>query len=92
MEKKSDAKITLRKCVGCKEMKDAAQLIRISCDSAGSITIDSADRKKKSSGRGAYLCRNEGCLTKAKKSKGVERSFKRAIPQEIYVQLAIETS
>ena len=92
MENKRDAKITLRKCIGCNEMKDAAQLIRISCDSAGSITIDAPGCKKKSPGRGAYLCRNENCLAKTQKTKGMERSFKRAIPKEIYAQLKTETN
>ena len=82
-------KIPLRRCVGCKEMLDAAQLIRLSCDATGVFTLDTSD-KKKSPGRGAYLCRNEDCLAKAQKSKGLERSFKRAIPPEIYEQLKID--
>ena len=80
-------KITLRKCVGCKEMIEATQLIRIACDSSANFAIDINEGKKKSAGRGAYLCKSEKCLVNAQKSKGLERSFKRAVPQEVYEQL-----
>jgi len=41
----------------------------------------------KEPGRAAYLCKSSDCLKKAQKSKGLERSFKRAVPPEIYTQL-----
>ena len=71
-------------------MIDATLLIRLACDTAGNFTIDPAEGKRKSPGRGAYLCRNTDCFAKAQKSKGLERSFKRAIPAEIYEQLKTE--
>ena len=43
--------------------------------------LDATGRKN---GRGAYICPNQECLKKAVKSKGLERSFKQAIPQEVY--------
>jgi len=83
---KAIKKVTLRKCVGCKEMIDVSLLIRLACD-GDTFVINS---HKKSPGRGAYICKNQACFTKAQKSKGLERSFKRAIPAEIYEQLKIE--
>ena len=80
-------KIPQRRCVGCKEMKDAKTLIRIACDSNGNFAIDT---DKKSPGRGSYICRDNACLEKAQKTRGLERSLKRAVPAEIYAQLAIE--
>jgi len=71
-----------RKCVGCKEMKDVKTLIRISVDADNNFAID-----KKSSGRGAYICKNSECPIKAKKSRGLERSLKRAVPADIYERL-----
>ena len=44
----------------------------------------------KKNGRGAYLCRSSDCLKKARKSKGLERSFKMSIPNEVYDQLEKE--
>ena len=48
------------------------------------------DMTGKKNGRGAYLCRSSDCLKKARKSKGLERSFKMRIPNEVYDQLEKE--
>ena len=48
------------------------------------------DRTGKLPGRGAYICPNAECLAKAQKSKGLERSFKVAVPKEVYEQLLQE--
>ena len=76
-----------RRCVGCREMKDKPTLIRVVSSADGSLSLDPTG---KTPGRGAYLCKNDECFTKAQKSKGLERSIKRAIPQEIYDILTIE--
>ena len=87
---KTAKKPTLRKCVGCKEMIDVSQLIRLSCDpNDGNFVLD-IQGSKKAPGRGAYICKSQECFAKAQKSKGLERSFKRAIPTEIYEQLKTE--
>ena len=41
-------------------------------------------------GRGAYLCMTKECLQRARKSKGLERSFKMTIPDELYENLEKE--
>ncbi|HOQ16496.1 MAG TPA: YlxR family protein [Defluviitaleaceae bacterium] len=80
-------KIPLRKCTGCQEMKNKKELIRIVRNQEGEISLDFTGKKP---GRGAYICPNEECLEKAQKSKGLERSFKTAIPDEIYEELKSE--
>ncbi len=80
-------KIPLRKCTGCQEMKNKKELIRIVRNDEG---VFSLDPKGKAPGRGAYICPNEECLKKAEKSKGLERSFKTAVPSEVYEQLRKE--
>ena len=40
--------------------------------------------------RGAYLCFSGKCMQEAIKNKGLERSFKQAIPKEIYENLEKE--
>ena len=77
-------KIPLRKCTGCQEMKSKKELIRVVKNDAGEISLDFTGKKQ---GRGAYICPNEECLEKARKSKGLERSFKCAVPKEVYEQL-----
>ena len=80
-------KIPLRKCTGCQEMKDKRELIRIVRSEDGTFSLD---RTGKKAGRGAYICPNGDCLGKAQKSKGLERSFKAAVPKEVYESLLKE--
>ena len=44
----------------------------------------------KKNGRGAYVCKSRECLLKARKNKGLERSFKMSIPGEVYDTLEEE--
>ena len=80
-------KIPMRQCVGCQEMKNKKELIRVLKNTEGEITIDLTG---KANGRGAYLCRNKECLLKARKNKGLERSFKMSIPENVYENLIKE--
>lgn len=80
-------KIPLRKCIGCGEMKDKRELMRVLKTTENEITIDTTGKKN---GRGAYLCYRQECLDKAIKSRGLERSFKMSINKEIYEQLQKE--
>lgn len=82
-------KIPQRMCVGCREMREKRQLIRIVRTPEGNVVLD---RTGKMSGRGAYLCPEEQCLTKAKKSHGLERSLNITIPDEVYDRLFKEMS
>jgi predicted RNA-binding protein YlxR (DUF448 family) len=72
MKKTLMKKTPLRRCVGCGQMKDKKELIRITNEN-GIFTIDDAG---KTPGRGAYVCKNAECLEKARRGKGLERSFK----------------
>ena len=80
-------KIPLRKCTGCGEMKPKKELLRVLLTPEGEITIDDTGKKN---GRGAYLCKCLSCFEKAKKQKGLERSLKTQIPEEIYAKLMDE--
>ena len=80
-------KIPMRLCIGCGEMKSKRDLIRVLKTTDGQITIDATGRKN---GRGAYLCPSMDCFKKAVKGKGLERSFKMAIPKEVYESLEKE--
>ena len=77
----------MRKCVGCQEMKSKKEMIRVIRTSENEFLLDSTGKKN---GRGAYICPNGDCLSKAIKSKGLERSFKQAIPKEVYETLEKE--
>ena len=80
-------KIPLRQCVGCGEMKGKKDMMRVLKTTEEEICLDVTGKKN---GRGAYLCRNRECLQKARKNKGLERSFKMCCPQEVYDALVRE--
>ena len=80
-------KVPFRQCIGCGEMKNKREMIRVIKTAEGEIFADATGRKN---GRGAYLCPSMECFKKAVKNKGLERSFKMAIPQEVYQALEKE--
>lgn len=80
-------KLPMRQCVGCGEMKPKKELIRVLKTAENEIIIDKTGKKN---GRGAYLCISKECLQKARKNKGLERSFKMSIPNEVYDSLEKE--
>ncbi|MBP3389253.1 MAG: YlxR family protein, partial [Clostridia bacterium] len=65
-------KIPLRKCVGCGEMKEKRELIRVVRSPEGEISLDKIGRKP---GRGAYACPSMDCLKAARKAHRLERTF-----------------
>ncbi|HIW42433.1 MAG TPA: YlxR family protein [Candidatus Mediterraneibacter vanvlietii] len=80
-------KIPMRKCVGCGEMKMKKELMRILRTENGEFVVDAEGKKN---GRGAYICRSAECFRKAVRNKGLERSFKQEIPQDVYDRLEKE--
>ena len=74
-------KIPMRMCVACREMKPKKDLIRIVRTPEGAVVLDSTGKR---SGRGAYVCPDPACLTKARKSRALERAFETEIPREVY--------
>lgn len=80
-------KIPVRQCVGCGEMKSKKEMMRVLKTPEDEIVLDVTGKKN---GRGAYLCKQRECLIKARKNKGLERSFKMSIPNEVYDNLEKE--
>lgn len=80
-------KIPQRQCIGCQEMKNKNDMIRILHTAEDEFILDSTGKK---SGRGAYICPDAQCLGRAIKNKGLERSFKQAVPKEVYDNLQRE--
>ena len=80
-------KIPQRKCVGCQEMKNKKELLRVLRTEDGTVVLDTTGRKN---GRGAYLCYSEECFEKAVKSKSLERPKNTAISGETYADLKKE--
>ena len=78
--------VPMRRCCGCMQSKPKAELIRI-CGGEGFAFIDMED---KGSGRGAYLCRDKKCVESARKKRGIQRSIRKEIRQDILEKLFAE--
>lgn len=87
LSKMKQRKVPLRKCTGCQEMKNKKELVRIVRNEQGEFSIDATGKMQ---GRGSYVCKSLECLERAHKSKGLERSFKAAVPKEVYEKLRSE--
>ena len=87
-------KIPMRMCVGCRTMKEKRELIRVVLPPDGDANGIRIDFKGKKNGRGAYLCHDEACLAKAKKTRALERALASEahpnikINDEIFAQLS----
>lgn len=68
-------------------MKSKKEMMRVIRTADNEFQLDTTGRKN---GRGAYLCLSRECLLKAIKGKGLERSFKQSIPEEVYEALKKE--
>ena len=80
-------KIPMRQCVGCGSMKTKKEMMRVLKTADEGIILDTTGKKI---GRGAYMCQTMDCLKKARKNRGLERSFKMSIPNEVYDNLEKE--
>lgn len=78
-------KAPLRKCIACQEMKSKRELIRIVANKEGQVHLDASG---KAHGRGAYVCRQNECFDKIKKTKALNRAFKKEVPDEVYTALS----
>ena len=77
----------MRMCVGCREMKEKRQLLRIVKHAEGQISFD---RVGKAPGRGAYICRSAECLEKAVRQRQLERALETRIDESVFAQLMEE--
>ena len=80
-------KVPMRMCVGCREMKEKRELIRIVRTPEGETLMDPTGKK---SGRGAYLCRKAECLKKAIRQHQLERQLEVSLSEETAQSLAVE--
>lgn len=74
-------KIPMRMCLGCNDMKDKREMIRIVKSPEGEISLDFTGKKP---GRGAYLCKSFQCFENARKARRFERSFSCRIDDSVY--------
>ncbi|MBE6569509.1 MAG: YlxR family protein [Ruminococcaceae bacterium] len=102
--KTKERKVPERRCTGCGGTFPKKELIRVvrapeaKPDETGSIPAADAavqgrvsvDFTGKKAGRGAYLCKKEACLSKARKAGRLHSSLQCEITDEVYEELAKE--
>ena len=81
MQQLKQKKIPVRRCVGCNAQRPKRELVRVVRSPEGEFSVDFTGKKP---GRGAYICHKCECFDKAKKSHGLERSFKSPIDAAVY--------
>ncbi len=74
--------IPLRMCVVCRRHLPLAELIRVVADKESQTIVP--DIHKKKFGRGAYICRNTDCISKAEKKRVLERHLKYPVSDGLY--------
>ena len=77
-------KIPIRQCLGCREHKPKNELIRVVRSPEGEVSLDFRGKKP---GRGAYVCPDNQCLAKVRKSRALERAFSAPLPAEVWEAL-----
>ena len=80
-------KIPMRMCVGCREMKEKRELIRVVRTPEGEVALDATGKR---SGRGAYVCRQADCLKRSIKQKQLERQLEAVLGPETAEALQAE--
>ena len=78
-----EKRIPSRMCVSCRERKEKSQLIKVVRTENGFVVTSDS----KIFGRGAYVCKNEKCISLAVKKRAFDRSFKQKLPDEVYAEL-----
>lgn len=75
-----------RSCVSCRTVRDKNDLLRIVVTPEGDVRYDPTG---KLAGRGAYLCRNEECITaELKKAAKLSKGLRKPLTDEEIKELA----
>ncbi|MBR3142568.1 MAG: YlxR family protein [Clostridiales bacterium] len=75
-----------RSCVSCRTVRDKKDLLRVVVTPDGNVVYDPTG---KLSGRGAYLCRDEKCITtELKKAAKLSKGLKKPLTEDEIKELA----
>jgi len=80
--------MTERKCIGCGEIKNREDLIKITKEHATDKLVINGNSKI--FGRSAYLCYNNTCIENAFKKNKLQKILKTPVPAELKGQLIDE--
>lgn len=81
--------MTERRCIGCWQVKDRENLIKITAEHEHKNIVINPDSK--TFGRAAYLCYNKSCIESAFKKGKLGKHLKANLPNELKGQLLDES-
>ena len=77
-----------RKCIGCGQLKNSKELIKITKENAhGDIVINHSN---KIFGRSVYLCYNKSCIESAFKKNKISKILRASVPEDLKGKLINE--
>jgi predicted RNA-binding protein YlxR (DUF448 family) len=74
-----------RSCVACRTAREKRELLRVVRTPDGSVVIDPTGRV---AGRGAYVCRDQKCMTTAIQRGTLSRALETPVPPALQDALA----
>lgn len=80
-------KIPMRQCMGCNEHKPKNELLRVIRTPEGELLLDFTGKR---SGRGAYICKSQACLVRARKSRRIDRVLECTVPEAVWDRMEKE--
>ena len=73
-----------RSCVACRTARTKREFLRVVRTPAGEVRFDETGR---ANGRGAYICRDDACITTAIDKGALARALETSVPAELKVEL-----
>ena len=69
-----------RSCIACRAKRPKHELLRVVRQAASAHVQLELDEEQRLPGRGAYVCRNQGCLTAGVTRGGFDRALRTKVP------------
>lgn len=73
-----------RSCVACRTARTKREFLRVVRTPAGEVRLDDTGR---ANGRGAYVCRDDVCITTAIEKGALARALETRLPAELKTEL-----
>jgi len=80
----TEKRVPERMCAACRQMHPRNELFRMVKTPQGEVVCDDGQKVQ---GRGAYLCKTETCLQRARKAHSLEKALKCRVDDSYYVAL-----
>lgn len=78
--------IPVRQCIVCGNRFPKSELLRVASSPKGIIF----DKDYKACGRGAYVCKNDGCIDSLAKKRRLDRAFRKSVNLSVYEEILEE--